>query len=43
MAALLALKHDNPRSFLKNGRHLSIFQKTVQSLIEILDSDWRGK
>ena len=34
-ATLLALKHDNPRSFLKKWKTSVNFQKTVQSLIEI--------
>ncbi len=34
-ATLLALKHDNPRSFLKKWKTSVNFQKTVQSLVEI--------
>ena len=36
-ATLLALKHDNPRSFLKKWKTSVNFQKTVQSLIEIFN------
>ena len=36
-ATLLALKHDNPRSFLKKWKTSVNFQKTVQSLVDIFN------